>query len=202
MGYKVKPNDDVRFNDTRITPEKKVYVLLNKPKDFITTVDDPQNRRTVMQLIQGAGSERLYPVGRLDRMTTGLLMFTNDGELAKRLTHPRYNVRKVYHVVLDQPLKPNHLDDIRRGIQLEGGPISADEISYIEEADNRKEVGIEIHSGRNRIVRRIFEHLGYSVVKLDRVVFANLTKRNLKRGRWRFLTREELQQLAMLGKGK
>ena len=202
MGYKVKPNDDVRFNDTRITPEKKVYVLLNKPKDFITTVDDPQNRRTVMQLIQGAGPERLYPVGRLDRMTTGLLMFTNDGELAKRLTHPRYNVRKVYHVVLDQPLKPNHLDDIRRGIQLEGGSISADEISYIEEADNRKEVGIEIHSGRNRIVRRIFEHLGYSVVKLDRVVFANLTKRNLKRGRWRFLTREELQQLAMLGKGK
>ncbi len=202
MGYKVKPNDDVRFNDTRITPEKKVYVLLNKPKDFITTVDDPQNRRTVMQLIQGAGPERLYPVGRLDRMTTGLLMFTNDGELAKRLTHPRYNVRKVYHVVLDQPLKPNHLDDIRRGIQLEGGPISADEISYIEEADNRKEVGIEIHSGRNRIVRRIFEHLGYSVVKLDRVVFANLTKRNLKRGQWRFLTREELQQLAMLGKGK
>ena len=202
MGYQVKPNDDVRFNDTRITPEKKVYVLLNKPKDFITTVDDPQNRRTVMQLIQGSGPERLYPVGRLDRMTTGLLMFTNDGELAKRLTHPRYQVRKVYHVVLDQPLKPNHLDDIRRGIQLDDGPIAADEVSYIEEADNRKEVGIEIHSGRNRIVRRIFEKLGYKVVRLDRVVFANLTKRNLKRGQWRFLTREELQQLAMLGKGK
>lgn len=202
MGYKVQPNDEVRFNNERISPERKVYVLLNKPKDFITTVDDPQNRKTVMQLVQGHGPERIYPVGRLDRMTTGLLMFTNDGDLAKRLTHPSYQVRKVYHVVLDQTLKPNHLDDIRKGIKLEDGPIAADEISYIEGASSRKEIGIEIHSGRNRIVRRIFEHLGYKVVRLDRVVFANLTKRNLKRGQWRFLSREELQQMAMMGKAK
>ncbi len=202
MGYKVQTGDQVRFNNKRISPERKVYVLLNKPKDFITTADDPQNRKTVMQLVQNACPERIYPVGRLDRMTTGLLLFTNDGELAGRLTHPRYGVRKIYHVVLDQALKPGHLNDIRKGIELDDGPVSADAINYIEGASSRREVGIEIHSGRNRIVRRMFEHLGYKIVRLDRVVFANLTKRNLKRGQWRFLTRQELQQMAMLGKVK
>lgn len=201
MGFKVQPTDDVRYNDSRISPEKKVYVLLNKPKDFITTVDDPQNRKTVMGLVQNACPERIYPVGRLDRMTTGLLMFTNDGELAKRLTHPSYQVRKVYHVELDQSLKANHFDDIQRGVTLDDGLINVDKISYIEGA-TKKEIGIEIHSGRNRIVRRIFEHLGYNVVRLDRVVFAGLTKRNLKRGQWRYLSKEELQQMAMMGKAK
>ena len=201
MGYKVQDGDDVRYNDSRISPEKKVYVLLNKPKDFITTVDDPQNRKTVMGLVQNACPERIYPVGRLDRMTTGLLMFTNDGELAKRLTHPSYQVRKVYHVELDQSLKSNHFDDIKRGLTLDDGLINVDKVSYIEGA-TKKEIGIEIHSGRNRIVRRIFEHLGYKVIRLDRVVFAGLTKRNLKRGQWRYLSKEELQQMAMMGKAK
>jgi len=197
MGYKVAPGDQVAFDGREIKSEKKEYILLNKPKNFITTTSDEKGRRTVMELISNASTNRLYPVGRLDRNTTGLLLFTNDGELAKKLTHPRYGVRKIYHVFLDKNLKGADMDRIRQGLVLDDGPVEVDEISFIPEKSH-KEVGVELHSGRNRIVRRIFEELGYQVIKLDRVVFAGLTKKDLPRGHWRPLTEHELQHLQMI----
>jgi 23S rRNA pseudouridine2605 synthase len=197
MGYQVQLTDEVRFDGRLLQAEKKEYILLNKPKNFITTTRDEQGRRTVMELISGATRARLVPVGRLDRNTTGLLLFTNDGELAKKLTHPRHGVRKIYHVELNRNLKAEDLRKIQEGLELEDGPIKADEASYID-GSSKREVGVEIHSGRNRIVRRIFEHLGYEVVKLDRVVFAGLTKKDLPRGHWRPLTKQEVINLGMI----
>lgn len=197
MGYKIKPTDVVTYGDAKIKNERKVYLLLNKPKDYITTTDDPQERKTVMELIAGACKERLYPVGRLDRNTTGLLLFTNDGELTTKLTHPKHNVKKIYHVSLNKTLKPDDFKAISEGIELEDGPIKADDLAFVGEG--RKEVGIEIHSGKNRIVRRIFERLGYEVLKLDRVVFAGLTKKDLPRGKHRFLNAKEINFLQMIG---
>jgi 23S rRNA pseudouridine2605 synthase len=197
MGYKVTRNDTVRFDGRILNPEKKEYILLNKPKNFITTTSDEKGRRTVMELISNASKSRLLPVGRLDRNTTGLLLFTNDGDLAKKLTHPRYGVRKLYHVVLNRNLKAADLKKIKEGIELEDGTVKVDEISYINDAP-KKEVGVEIHSGRNRIVRRLFEHLGYEVNRLDRVVFAGLTKKDLPRGHWRHLSRQEVINLGMI----
>ncbi len=197
MGYKVKPGDKVQFNGETIKPEKKVYVLLNKPKNFITTTEDEKGRKTVMELVEKSAPVRIYPVGRLDRNTTGVLLFTNDGDLAKKLTHPRHNVEKIYHVKLDKNLKPSDLEKIRNGLKLEDGEIQVDDISFIKGAPH-SEVGVKIHSGRNRIVRRIFEHLGYDVIKLDRVLFAGLTKKDLKRGHWRHLTKKEVDFLKML----
>ncbi len=191
LGVKVKPVDEVRFDGRKLNPEKKVYLLLNKPKNFVTTTDDPHADKIVMDLIKDACSERIYPVGRLDRNTTGVLLFTNDGDLSKRLTHPSHKMRKVYQVSLDQPVEKNHLEDIANGIELEDGKIASDDISYINK-EEKTEVGIEIHSGKNRIVRRIFEHFGYRVKKLDRVYFAGLTKKNLPRGKWRFLSENEV----------
>ncbi len=195
LGTKVKRTDNVVFHDAPVRPEKKVYVLLNKPKGYVTTSDDPQNRRTVMDLVQNACRERIYPVGRLDRNTTGVLLLTNDGELASKLTHPQYRKKKIYHVYLDHNVSAADMRQIAEGITLEDGEIRADEIQYV--GDDRSQVGIEIHSGRNRIVRRIFESLGYHVVKLDRVYFAGLTKKNVKRGDWRYLTPEEVNFLRM-----
>lgn len=197
MGYKVKKTDDVRFDGRKLNPEKKEYVLLNKPKNFITTTRDEKGRRTVMELISSASNNRLYPVGRLDRATTGLLLFTNDGEMAKRLTHPKHGVRKMYHVHLDKNLKTSDMHKIAEGLTLEDGEVMVDEISYVQGAP-KKEIGVVIHSGRNRIVRRIFEHLGYEVAKLDRVVFAGLTKKDLPRGHWRYLTEQEVINLGMI----
>ena len=198
LGTKVAKTDKVMYGDQTLKAEKIQYVLLNKPKDYITTSDDPQNRKTVMMLVKNACKERIYPVGRLDRNTTGLLLFTNDGELAKKLTHPKHNVKKLYHVVLDKPLSKAHMLEIASGLKLDDGLIIPDKIAYDRSVDNKKEIGIEIHSGRNRIVRRIFEHLGYKVVKLDRVMFAGLTKKDLPRGKWRFLTEKEINILKML----
>lgn len=197
MGHKVLPTDQVRFDGRLLQLEKKEYVLLNKPKNFITTTRDEKGRRTVMELISKASNSRLLPVGRLDRNTTGLLLFTNDGDLAKKLTHPRHGVRKIYHVELEKNLKASDLAAIREGLELEDGKIEVDAVSHIDGA-SKKEVGIEIHSGRNRIVRRIFEHLGYKVVKLDRVVIAGLTKKDLPRGHWRHLTKQEVINLGMI----
>ncbi|MEL6485212.1 MAG: pseudouridine synthase, partial [Bacteroidota bacterium] len=197
MGYKVQKNDDVRFDGRRLNPEQKEYVLLNKPKGFITTTNDEKGRRTVMELVSGASNSRLYPVGRLDRATTGLLLFTNDGDLARRLTHPKFGVRKIYHVVLDKNLTAADLRKIQEGLTLKDGEIQVDEIAYIQGSPKR-EVGVEIHSGRNRIVRRLFAHLGYTVAKLDRVVFAGLTKKDLPRGHWRNLTQQEVINLGMI----
>lgn len=196
MGVKVKMTDDVRFDGRRLDAEKKVYVLLNKPKDFVTTTSDPHAGRTVMELIENACDERIYPVGRLDRSTTGVLLFTNDGEMADRLTHPSHNIKKIYQVTLDKPVTKNDLLQIAEGIELEDGLIAADAISYIN-PDDKTEIGLEIHSGKNRIVRRIFERLGYKVKKLDRVYFAGLTKKNLPRGRWRMLSQKEVHFLKM-----
>ena len=197
MGYKVKSGDEVRFDGSLISPEKKRYVLLNKPKNYITTMDDDRGRKTVMDLVQNATEERIYPVGRLDRMTTGLLLFTNDGDLAKKLTHPKHHIRKLYHASLDRKLDLKDLERLRGDVIIEGRKVFIDAVSYVE-GQNRTEVGIEIHSGRNRIVRKIFEHVGYKVTKLDRVVFAELTKKNLPRGRWRELTKQEIINLQML----
>ena len=196
LGTKVKRSDSVFFHDQQVNIEKKVYVLLNKPKDYVTTSDDPQNRKTVMDLVKGACRERIYPVGRLDRNTTGVLLLTNDGELAAKLTHPQFLKKKIYHVFLDKNVSAEDMRQIAEGIELEDGEIHADAIEYASETD-RKQVGIEIHSGRNRIVRRIFEHLGYRVIKLDRVFFAGLTKKNVRRGDWRFLTEKEVNMLRM-----
>jgi len=197
MGYKVKPGDKVRFNGETIKPEKKVYVLLNKPKNFITTTEDEKQRKTVMELVQKSAPVRIYPVGRLDRNTTGVLLFTNDGDLAKKLTHPKHAVEKIYHVKLDKNFKPSDFERIKNGLQLDDGFIQVDDISFIKGAPHN-ELGIKIHSGRNRIIRRIFEHLGYEVIKLDRVLFAGLTKKDLKRGHWRHLTKKEVDFLKML----
>ena len=196
LGTKVKRSDVVLFHDQQVNIEKKVYVLLNKPKDYVTTSDDPQNRKTVMDLVKGACRERIYPVGRLDRNTTGVLLLTNDGELATKLTHPQYLKKKIYHVFLDKNVSAADMRQIAEGIELDDGEIHADAIEYAIETD-RKQVGIEIHSGRNRIVRRIFEHLGYKVIRLDRVYFAGLTKKNVRRGDWRFLTEQEVNMLRM-----
>ena len=196
LGTKVLRSDEVKFRDQPVTMEKKVYVLLNKPKDYVTTSDDPQQRKTVMDLVKNACEERIYPVGRLDRNPTGVLLLTNDGDLASKLTHPKFLKKKVYHVYLDKPVTATDLQKIAEGIELEDGEVHADAIEYASPTDE-KQVGIEIHSGKNRIVRRIFESLGYRVVKLDRVQFAGLTKKNLRRGDWRFLTQKEVEMLRM-----
>ena len=196
LGTKVLRTDEVRFHDQPVTIEKKVYVLLNKPKDYVTTSDDPQQRKTVMDLVKNACPERIYPVGRLDRNTTGVLLLTNDGDMASKLTHPKYLKKKIYHVFLDKACSAHDIQQIAEGIQLEDGEIKADDVQYAHPTD-KKQVGIEIHSGKNRIVRRIFESLGYKVLKLDRVQFAGLTKKNLKRGDWRYLTEEEVDRLRM-----
>ena len=193
LGTKVMPTDEVRFNDARVQGEKKVYLVLNKPKGYVTSLEDPHATKTVMDLVKGACTERIYPVGRLDKNSLGLLLFTNDGDMTKQLTHPAYQKKKIYQVTLDKPLTRADMDRIAEGVTLEDGEIHADEIAYVKE--KKQEIGIEIHSGRNRIVRRIFEFLGYEVKKLDRVYYAGLTKKNLKRGAWRFLTDEEVQRL-------
>ncbi len=195
LGHKVNPQtDEIRYNGSVLKREKMVYVLLNKPKDYITTTDDPQERRTVMQLVDKASKERIYPVGRLDRNTTGLLLMTNDGDLAEKLSHPRNNITKIYQVELSKGLTQGDLNKIEFGLELEDGFVKPDAVSFVQ-GGSKKEIGIQIHSGKNRIVRRIFEHLGYEVVKLDRVVYANLTKKDLPRGRWRYLDEKEIIQL-------
>ena len=196
LGTKVLRTDEVKFHDQPVTMEKKVYVLLNKPKDYVTTSDDPQQRKTVMDLVKNACPERIYPVGRLDRNTTGVLLLTNDGDLASKLTHPKFLKKKIYHVHLDKAVTAHDMQQIAEGITLDDGEIKADAIEYASDTD-KKQVGIEIHSGKNRIVRRIFESLGYKVTKLDRVQFAGLTKKNLRRGDWRYLTEEEVDRLRM-----
>ena len=196
LGTKVHRNDEVKFHDQPVNIERKVYILLNKPKDCVTTSDDPQERKTVMDFVKNACKERIYPVGRLDRNTTGVLLLTNDGEMASKLTHPKYLKKKIYHVYCDKNVTKADLDQIVQGITLEDGEIHADVISYASDTD-KSQVGIEIHSGKNRIVRRIFEHLGYKVIKLDRVYFAGLTKKGLRRGDWRFLTENEVNMLRM-----
>lgn len=196
LGTKVKRTDEVKFHEQPVSIERKVYVLLNKPKDYVTTSDDPQNRKTVMDLVKNVCRERIYPVGRLDRNTTGVLLFTNDGELASKLTHPKFLKKKIYHVTTDKNVTAADMRQIAEGITLEDGEIRADAIDYASPTD-KKQIGIEIHSGKNRIVRRIFEALGYRVVKLDRVLFAGLTKKNVRRGDWRFLTEQEVNMLRM-----
>ena len=196
LGTKVSEKDQVKYNDSLIKNERKVYILLNKPKDYITSVSDERSRKTVLSLISGACRERVYPVGRLDRNTTGLLLLTNDGDLTKRLTHPKYEKKKIYNVVLNKTLKTGDMEKIMNGMMLEDGFVKPDAVQYVSHEDKR-EIGVEIHSGRNRIIRRIFEHIGYEVVKLDRVYFAGLTKKNLPRGKWRFLNEKEINMLNM-----
>lgn len=198
LGTKIKPTDKVQIGDQTLVAETLRYVLLNKPKGYITTTDDPEKRNTVMMLIDKACKERIYPVGRLDRNTTGLLLFTNDGELAKKLTHPGNNIKKIYHIHTDQPVSKSHIEEIAGGLKLEDGVIKPDAINYVGDAKDRKQVGIELHSGKNRIVRRIFESLGYKIIKLDRVFLAGLTKKDLPRGKWRLLTQEEINVLRMV----
>lgn len=199
MGFKVKPGDKVYHKGKLLSTEKPVYVLLNKPKGFITTTDDPHERRTVMELVKTAGEERIYPVGRLDKATTGLLLFTNDGDLAETLAHPSNNVKKIYRIELDKPITKAHFEEILDGLELEDGIVRVDELAIL---DDKKELGIELHVGRNRIVRRIFEHLGYEVTKLDRVVYAGLDKTNLPRGKWRHLSEKEVVRLKGMKKNK
>jgi 23S rRNA pseudouridine2605 synthase len=201
-GHKVSARDEVKVNGKKIFLARNlVYILLNKPKDYITTTDDPQKRKTVLDLIGRATTERVYPVGRLDRNTSGVLLLTNDGELAQRLTHPSHEIKKVYHVTLNRPLDKKDFDQILKGIVLDDGPANVDVLAYADLKD-KTQVGVEIHSGRNRIVRRIFEHLGYDVKGLDRVIFAGLTKKNVERGKWRFLTEKEVRDLKHFSKGK
>src|SRR5215204_2318480 len=201
-GHKISPKDEVIVNGKKIFLSKHlVYILLNKPKDFITTTEDPQGRKTVLDLIRRATTERVYPVGRLDRNTSGVLLFTNDGELSQKLTHPSNEIKKIYAVTLDKPLDKKDFDQILKGVVLEDGPASVDKLAYADTKD-RTQLGVEIHSGRNRIVRRIFEHLGYDVKNLDRVMFAGLTKKNIERGKWRFLNEKEVRELKYFGKGK
>jgi len=202
MGIKVGPGDEVIHNGKKLSGERKVYLLLNKPKDFITTVTDTHGRKTVMDLVGKACKERIYPVGRLDRNTTGLLLFTNDGDLAKKMTHPSYGVKKVYHVQLDKKFGEKEMEKVKKGLMLEDGKALVDVISYIGLGENKKEVGVELHSGKNRIIRRIFEHLGYEVVRLDRILYAGLTKKDIPRGRWRFLNKKESGMLMMLANKK
>ena len=193
LGTKILPTDEVRFHDEKLQGEKNVYLVLNKPKGYVTSLEDPHAEKTVMELVKNACTERVYPVGRLDKNSLGLLLITNDGDITRQLTHPSYHKKKIYQVTLDKPLTRADMDTLTEGITLEDGDIFADEIAYASE--DKKTVGIEIHSGRNRIVRRMFEHLGYIVQKLDRVYYAGLTKKNLKRGEWRFLTRDEVMRL-------
>lgn len=201
-GHKVSAKDEVRVNGKKIFLAKNlVYILLNKPKDYITTTDDPQGRKTVLDIIGRATSERVYPVGRLDRNTSGVLLLTNDGELAQKLTHPSNEVKKVYHVTLNKPLDKKDFEQILKGVTLEDGAANVDVLAYADMKD-KTQIGVEIHSGRNRIVRRIFESLGYDVKNLDRVIFAGLTKKNVDRGKWRFLTEKEVRDLKHFGKGK
>lgn len=196
LGSKVLRTDEVKFNGQPVSLEKKVYILLNKPKDYVTTSDDPQQRKTVLDLVKNACKERIYPVGRLDRNTTGVLLLTNDGDMASKLTHPRYLKKKIYHVFLDKNMTAHDMQQMRDGLNLEDGDVKVDAVEYADPTD-KKQVGVEIHSGKNRIVRRMFESLGYKVIKLDRVQFAGLTKKNLRRGDWRFLTEEEVDRLRM-----
>ena len=196
LGSKVNPDDEVKYNGERIRTERKVYLLLNKPKDYVTTTDDPKERKTVMLLIRDACKERVYPVGRLDRNTTGVLLFTNDGELAKKMTHPSSNKKKIYHVFLNKAISAGDMKKLAEGVTLEDGIIQPDAISYAS-SENKREVGLEMHSGKNRIVRRMFEALGYRVEKLDRVYFGGFTKKNLPRGKWRLLTEKEVSMLKM-----
>lgn len=201
-GHKVTTEDDIRVNGKRVFLSKNlVYILLNKPKDYITTTDDPQGRKTVLDLISKATTERIYPVGRLDRNTSGVLLLTNDGELSQKLTHPSNQVKKVYHVTLNKPLEKKDFEKILSGVSLEDGPASVDVLAYADIKD-KTQIGVEIHSGRNRIVRRIFESLGYDVKNLDRVIFAGLTKKNVERGKWRFLTEKEVRDLKHFKKGR
>src|SRR5512133_3745006 len=194
LGTKVTHSDDVRYRNKRLSSEKKVYILMNKPKDYVTTVEDPHAEHTVLDLLGDDFKERVYPVGRLDKATTGVLLLTNDGDLTGKLTHPKYKTRKMYHVFLDRPFAKNDLFKLTEGIDLEDEKIVADAVSYAD-ADDRSQIGIELHSGQNRVVRRMFESLGYKVKKLDRVYFAGLTKKNLQRGKWRFLTEKEVSML-------
>jgi 23S rRNA pseudouridine2605 synthase len=191
LGTKVSAEDDVRYRNRKLRSEKKVYILMNKPRGYVTTVEDPHADRTVIDLIGDACPERVYPVGRLDKSTTGVLLLTNDGELAGKLTHPRYKRKKIYHVFLDRDLTRNDMQAIAEGIDLDGETIVADSVAYADPGD-KAQVGIEIHSGQNRVIRRLFEKLGYRIKKLDRVYFAGLTKKNLPRGKWRFLTEKEV----------
>ncbi|AHF16081.1 ribosomal large subunit pseudouridine synthase B [Niabella soli DSM 19437] len=201
-GYKVQPGDSITANGKKVSPEKNlVYILLNKPKDYITTTDDPQKRKTVLDLIKTATTERVYPVGRLDRNTSGVLLITNDGDLAQKLTHPSNEVRKIYAATLDKPLDKKSFDQILKGVVLEDGPAPVDVLAYAD-MDDKTQIGIELHSGRNRIVRRIFEAVGYEVKHLDRVMFGGLTKKNVERGKFRFLTEKEVRNLKFFGKGK
>lgn len=198
MGFKVKPGDVVNYGGETLKKAKNVYVLLNKPKDFITTRSDPADRRTVMNLVAKATKEMTYPVGRLDRMTTGVLLFTNDGDLTRKLTHPSSEIEKIYHVFTDKPVKFDHIKQLEEGVELDDGMIKADKIKYVGNGEDKKQVGVELHSGRNRIVRRMFEHFGYKIIKLDRVVFAGLTKKDLPRGKYRILTELEVTKLKAL----
>lgn len=199
-GHKVSDKDDIRFNGKKLFVQKElVYILLNKPKDYITTSEDPQGRKTIMDLMKGVTTQRIYPVGRLDRNTTGVILLTNDGELTQKLSHPSFQVKKVYEVTLDKPLEKSDFEQLLKGVVLEDGFIAPDALGYVD-PKNKKVVGIEIHSGRNRIVRRMFEFLGYDVKGLDRVLFANLTKKNVDRGRWRFLNEKEVRLLKFLNK--
>ena len=201
-GHKVSAKDDIRVNGKKIFLERNlVYILLNKPKDYITTTDDPQGRKTVLDLIHRATDERVYPVGRLDRNTSGVLLLTNDGELSQKLTHPSHEMKKVYHITLNRALERKDFDQLLKGVHLEDGIAKVDALAYPDSKD-KTQIGVEIHSGRNRIVRRIFEHLGYDVRNLDRVIFAGLTKKNIERGKWRFLTEKEVRELKYFGKGK
>jgi 23S rRNA pseudouridine2605 synthase len=197
LGYKVKPTDKVQFEGQTLKRERFVYVLLNKPKGFITSTSDPFERKTVMSLVANATKERIYPVGRLDKNTTGVLLFTNDGDIAKKLTHPSHRIKKIYHVVLNKALSTEHFTQIQNGLKLEDGFIKPDALAYAD-PDNKREIGIELHSGKNRIVRRIFEHLEYKVDKLDRVKIGSLTKKNLSRGKWRILSPKEIDMLKIL----
>ena len=198
LGIKVSNKDKVTYNKKNLLSESPVYILLNKPKGFITTTDDPFERKTVMSLVKKACPQRIYPVGRLDRETTGLLLFTNDGDIAKKLTHPKHEIKKIYYAVLDKPLEMIHLEKIATGIDLEDGFVKADKIAYITGTTDEREVGIELHSGKNRIIRRIFQSQGYEVKKLDRVYFAGLTKKDIPRGKWRFLKEKEINMLKMI----
>ena len=201
-GHKVSGTDEVKINGKKILlAVNLVYILLNKPKDFITTTEDPQGRKTVLDLVKKATSERVYPVGRLDRNTSGVLLLTNDGELSQKLTHPKNEIKKIYAVTLDKPLEKKDFDQILKGVVLEDGPASVDKLAFADTKD-KTQLGVELHSGRNRIVRRIFEHLGYDVKQLDRVMFAGLTKKNVERGKWRYLNEKEVRELKYFGKGK
>jgi len=201
MGVKVKMSDDIRYNGVKLIPETKIYIVLNKPKNYVTTANDPHAKKTVMELVRNAGNRRLFPVGRLDRLTTGVLIFTNDGDLTKELTHPKSNVKKIYHIFLDRPMTIEDFNKLAGGVELEDGFFKPDLLGYVKD-DDKRQLGIEVHSGRNRIVRRLFDNVGYKIKKLDRVYFAGITKKKLGRGRWRFLSKNEVYSLQSGGHTK